>query len=390
MKKLCSIILQGVLFVAIDSAQYKPVPVFLSGTEGHKSYRIPALINLPNGNLLAFAEGRVNGSGDFGDINIVLKRSADHGKTWSAIQTVVDADTLQAGNPAPVVDVTDPTYPKGRLFLFYNTGNNQEREIRKGRGLREVWFKTSTDGGTTWSAPTNITAQVHRPKQPEANAGYNFAEDWRSYANTPGHAMQIQNGKYKGRIFIAANHSAGGPQKNAEDYIAHGFYTDDHGKNFKLSENISIAGSNESTAAELSHDRLMMNSRNQKGDIRARIVSVSSNGGATWDTSYFNQTLIDPVNEGSLLTVGKIKGKNILAFCNAADTKRRDNLVLRISFDEGATWKIAYPVDSSPDGTQKDFTAYSDISKLSEHEIAVLYEKDGYKEIVFTIIKWKN
>src|SRR5690606_35962131 len=95
------------LFLCIGApfAQEKDVPVFVSGTEGHKSYRIPAIVALSNGDLLAFCEGRVHGSADFGDINIVLKRSSNRGKTWSALQTIVDADTLQAGNPAPVVDL---------------------------------------------------------------------------------------------------------------------------------------------------------------------------------------------------------------------------------------------------------------------------------------------
>jgi sialidase-1 len=59
----------------------------------------------PMGTFWAFAEGRVNGSDDFGDVNLVMKRSHDGGFTWSPIQTLVDYDTLQAGNPAPVVDL---------------------------------------------------------------------------------------------------------------------------------------------------------------------------------------------------------------------------------------------------------------------------------------------
>ncbi len=311
------------MVVIKNYSQGNTIPVFTSGTEGHKTYRIPAIVSLPNGNILAFAEGRVHGSGDFGDINIVLKRSVDKGKTWSSLQTIVDIDKLQAGNPAPVVDVTDPLYPQGRLFLFYNTGNNHEGEVSKGKGLREVWYKTSVDGGITWSEAVNITTQVHRPKQPSASTAYNFSEDWRSYANTPGHAMQFQKGKYKGRIFVAANHSANDPKKQSEDYDAHGFYTDDHGKTFQLGASLNIPGSNESTAAELSNGKLMMNSRNQKGDIRARIVSISSDGGASWDSSYFDKNLPDPICQGSILTIGKKKGKYILAFCNAADDKEK-------------------------------------------------------------------
>lgn len=386
MKKLIAILCFGCFL--IPGFSQEKIPVFVSGTEGHKSYRIPAVLKLSNGDLLAFCEGRVHGAGDFGDINIVMKRSNDSGKTWTALQTIVDVDSLQAGNPAPVVDNTNPAYPNGRIFLFYNTGNNHEGEVRKGNGLREVWYITSVDDGKTWSDPNNITAQVHHPNQPQINPAYNFKEDWRSYANTPGHAMQFESGKFKGRIFVAANHSAGNPQEHFTDYAAHGFYSDDHGKTFHLSETVLVPGGNESIATELSNDKLMMNSRNQRGDTRARIVSISSDGGATWDTSYFDKTLIDPVNQGSILTVGRNAEKNILAFCNAADTQRRDNLTLRISYDDGKTWSKSFVIDKSSEG-KGDYTAYCDLVKISEDEIGILYEKNGYKEIVFTVQKWR-
>lgn len=364
-------------------------PVFVSGSDGYKSFRIPAIVATPSGDLLAFAEGRVGGSGDFGDIDIVMKRSGDKGKTWSKLLVVATYNDLQAGNPAPVFDLTDPAFPKGRLFLFYNTGNHHEGEVRKGNGLREVWFKTSADNGATWGEPVNITTQVHRPKQPSVNAAYNFPEDWRSYANTPGHALQLTEGKFKGRIYIPANHSAGDPKPHFADYQAHGFYTDDHGKTFKLSETIATEGGNEATAAELSGGRLMFNARNQKGDVRARIVAVSTDGGAKWDTTYFDKNLPDPVCEGALLNIGARGGKNILAFCNAADTRSRDNLTLRISFDDGKTWAQQYLVDKSQAG-EKDFTAYSDIVKTGKETIGVLYERDGYKAIVFKNVSWKR
>ncbi|MBL7768129.1 MAG: exo-alpha-sialidase [Flavipsychrobacter sp.] len=388
MKKLLLVLTAGWLVLSPVQAQ-EEVPVFVSGEEGHKSYRIPAIIGLPNGKLLAFCEGRVHHAGDFGDINIVLKTSTDGGRSWSALQTVVDYDQLQAGNPAPVVDLLDPAYPNGRIFLFYNTGNNHEGEVRKGEGLREVWYISSTDGGNSWSKAVNITTQTHRPNQPSENPAYNFSEDWRSYANTPGHAMQITSGAFKGRIFVAANHSAGAPQKQFEDYQAHGFFTDDHGKSFRLSETLSIPGSNESIAAELSGGRLMLNARNQKGDIRSRIVATSSNGGQNWDSIYFDKQLPDPVCQGTLLTIGKKKKKNILAFCNAADEKRRDNLTLRISYDDGQTWSRSMVVHKSSDTKQADPAAYSDIVLVNKKTIGVLYEKNGYSSIHFKAMRWK-
>jgi len=379
-----------ILFATVFAAQSQQegTAVFISGNEGHKSYRIPAVIGLRNGTLLAFSEGRVHGAGDFGDINIVLKKSTDKGRTWGRMETVVDYDTLQAGNPAPVVDYTDPLYPSGRIFLFYNTGNNHEGEVRKGRGVREVWYKTSTDGGNTWSDPVNITTQVHHPNQPSFNSAYNSAKDWRSYANTPGHALQFSSGKYKGRIYVAANHNAGDPQKQFSDYKAHGFYTDDHGKTFQLSEDVSFEGGNEAMAAVASDGRLIMNIRNQKGDVRSRIVATSSNGGQSWDTTYFDRNLPDPVCQGSILNIDNGKKKSVLAFCNAADEKKRDNLTLRISYDDGHTWKKNITVAKSPNGA-KDYAAYSDIVSISKNEIGVLFENDNYSKIVFKNIKWK-
>ncbi len=375
----------------IGFSQQINVPVFISGTEGYKNFRIPAIIKTPNNDLLAFCEGRVNSSGDFGDIDIVMKRSSNNGKTWSAMKVIATYDSLQAGNPAPVVDMSDPAYPEGRIFLFYNTGNNHESEIRNGRGVREVWYKTSVDMGLTWSEGINITTQTHRPMQPSVNPLYNFKEDWRHYANTPGHALQISNGIYKGRIFIPANHSAGPPQKQGEDYFAHSFYSDDHGATFKLSEKLHLPGSNESTAAELSNNRMMLNARNQKGDIRLRIVAISSNGGASWDTSYFDHQLPDPVCEGSLLNIGMKNNKKILAFTNAADIKNRNNLTLRISYDEGKSWEKNHTIDNTTDPEKMgNNAAYSDLVVVNKKKIGVLYEKDNYSKIIFTTIAWKK
>ena len=366
----------------------KDVPVFVSGQEGYKSFRIPAIVSLPNGELLAFAEGRVNNAGDFGHINIVLKKSKDKGHTWSGITVVAESpNKLQAGNPAPVVDVTDPAYPQGRIFLFYNTGNNHEGEVRQGKGLREVWYKTSTDGGLTWSDAVNITTQTHRPHQPAENPAYNFQEDWRAYANTPGHAMQFARGKYKGRIYVAANHSFGNMQPRAKDYRAHGFYTDDHGKTFHISETVNLEGGNENMAAELSRNRLMLNLRNQQGHVRARYIAISKDGGQTWSQQYFDKNLPDPVCQGSLLTIGRCWGSNVLAFSNAADTVQRNNLTLRISKNNGKTWKKNFLIYSK--SGKGDHAAYSDIVKIDNKHIGVFYEQDNYAKIVFTVVKWR-
>jgi len=365
------------------------IPVFTSGQEGHATYRIPAILQVPNGDLLAFAEGRVKGSADFGDINLVFKRSSDRGKSWSSLETLVDYDSLQAGNPAPVVDLLDPAHPQGVVYLFYNTGNNHEYEVRLNQGIREIWVIKSYDLGATWTSPENITTQVHRPNHPAANPAYTHPADWRHYANTPGHAIQIAEGRYKGRLFVAANHSVGNPQEHFREYRAHGFYSDDHGKSYRLSESLTFPGSNESTAAPLSQDRLLMSVRNQEGTVRQRILTYSSDGGATWEEEYFEAQLPDPVCQGSLLALGKEKGKMVLAHSNAADPQERNHLTVKLSWDEGRTWNRSIPIDATSDPKKSSWTAYSDLVLLDRDTLGILYERDNYREIVFYTFPWQ-
>ena len=379
-----------IILLSLESwGQSSDIPVYTSGTDGHKSYRIPAIIRSPGGELLAFAEGRVNGSDDFGNIEIVLKRSLDLGKTWGPMTVIANNGKLQAGNPAPVVDLLDPRYPKGRIFLFYNTGNKSESEVRNGNGIREIWYKTSTDNGNSWSEPVNITLQVHKPNQPGINQAYHFAEDWRSYANTPGHALQYSSKPYLGRIYVAANHSEQNSKQPGGAYFAHAYYSDNHGKSFMLSATVPLAGSNESSAAELSNGALILNSRNQQGDIRERIVAISKNGGERWDTIYFDHQLPDPVCEGSILNIGRKSGKELLAFCNPAERDDRNNLTLRISSDEGKTWFKSITIDNNPEQKKLSYTAYSDIVSVGKSKIGILYEKNNYSLIVFRTVKWK-
>ncbi len=373
------ILFSFIIFSFRISAQSEST-VFQSGSEGYDTFRIPAIIQDSDGTLLAFSEGRVNSSSDFGNVDIVLKTSDDKGKTWSPIKILVDNSSLQAGNCTPVIDFFDPKYPNGRIFLFYNTGDNFEHEIRKGNGIREVWFICSEDGGSSWSTPVNITSQVHHPNFP--SKGYQDKEDWRSYANAPGHALQMNQGKYKGRIIVPANHSYGEPQEHFEDYRSHIFYSDDHGKSFHLGETISLPGSNEAIATEGKSGELILNMRDQTGFSKRRFVAISSTGGESWDSQIIDSSLIDPVCQGSILSFFNKKGKiqNII-FSNNRSENRRDNLGIYID----KKWVL---VDKAPNEelSKKSWTAYSDLVQIDFKTIGILYEKENYSKIVFKLI----
>ena len=378
-------------YVEIQSlASQTKVPVFVSGKEGYASFRIPSIIQLPNKKIIAFAEGRVNGAGDFGHVNIVMKTSIDGGKSWTALEKIISFGILQAGNAAPVVDLLDPQYPQGKIFLFYNTGNVNESQLRQGKGIREVWYISSVDNGESWTVPVNITSQVHFPNGTIDGRVYQNKEDWRTYANTPGHATQCMEGKYKGRIFIASNHSVGAPKSNFKDYFSHGYFTDDHGESFSISNSLDLEGSNEATAAFISNDRLILNARNQQGNIKTRITAFSNDGGVHFEKAFYENQLPDPICEGAILNVGKRKGQTILAFVNATDTLYRNNLCLHISKDEGVRWSKKIVIESTTEVSEmkKDYTSYADIIKVGKRKIGVLYERDNYQQIVFSVIKW--
>jgi sialidase-1 len=359
-------------------AQQKSVVVFQAGESGYHTFRIPAIIKHSSGALMAFCEGRKANSSDFGDIDIVMKRSEDGGITWGTLQVLVDRAESQAGNPSPVLDQLNARFPKGRVLLFYNTGNQPENTIRKGIGMREVWYIASADGGMNWETPVNITAQVHHPAALEPSGA-----DWRSYANTPGHALQIMRGPYRGRIVIAANHSVGAPLPGFKEYRAHVFFTNDHAQSFSLGSNVSFEGSNESMAAELANGGILLNTRNQSGEVRARIISRSNNGGVSWDTTYYERGLIDPVNQGAVLTLGFKKGKAIIVSSHTQDSLRRNHLMLHISRNDGYNWEPVTMIDATEAATPKDYTAYSDLVQITKRQIGVLFERNQYKEIVF-------
>src|SRR6266545_3366905 len=77
--------------------------VFNPAGSGYHTFRIPSV--LARGELvLAFCEGRLHGSGDAGEIEVVLRRSLDGGLTWLPLQVVSTAPGKTCGNPVPVID----------------------------------------------------------------------------------------------------------------------------------------------------------------------------------------------------------------------------------------------------------------------------------------------
>ncbi len=373
MKLSILFLLSGIcLFFACQALKEQAsVVLFENGTGNYNCYRIPAIVKAPDGSLLAFAEGRLENCGDFGNVDILLRRSEDGGKNWSKMEVVADFGVLQAGNPAPVVDYFDPDYPQGRIFLFYNTGDVSEQDMRLGKGTREVHYISSIDQGKTWSKPTNITEEVHFNKT--TTQGH---LDWRTHASTPGHALQFKRGAYQGRIYIPANHSKGDPQDRFNEYRAYGFYSDDHGKTWSVSPDIDVPSSNEAIGTELPNGDLMLNIREQNGKTKQRLVALSSDGGASWKETYFDPSLITPVCQSSILLFEQ-KNQSLLIYSGPNSPDKREKMTLKFSLDGGKSWVKEKEVYAGG-------AAYSDLVQVDEEQVGLFYEKE-FKQLVYQV-----
>ena len=344
--------------------------MFVSGQGGYHTYRIPALIVTSNQTLLAFCEGRKNSASDTGNIDLLLKRSTDGGKTWSEPQVVWDDGANTCGNPCPVVDKTTGTI---WLLLTHNPGDTEEARIMKGQpgGTRTVWLSRSTDDGKTWTPPVDITASAKDPS-------------WRWYATGPGVGIQIQHGPHRGRLVVPCDHSckvAGSdPDRPATETGSHVIYSDDHGQTWKLGGWIRPQ-MDESQVIELADGEggLLLNMRNTaKANLRAQ--SISHKGAQTWTAPEFPPELVEARCQASLLRYNWPDGQEPgrLLFSNPASPRRRD-LTVRVSRDDGKTWPVSRMLHEGP-------TAYSCLTVLPDKSVGCLHEcgsKNPYEKISF-------
>ncbi len=331
--------------------------VFVSRRGGYDTYRIPAVVTSAKGTLLAFAEGRVNGRGDSGDIDLVLRRSEDGGKTWGPMQVVWKDENHTCGNPAPVVDRST-----GRIWLpmTWNRGDDHEREITAGTGkdTRRVFVTHSDDDGQTWAEPREITKTTKNPK-------------WTWYATGPGNSIQLRHGEHAGRLVVPCDHKV--TVAGRTRYHSHCIYSDDHGKTWQLGEPTDER-TNECAVVELPDGRLLLNTRSYAGRNR-RGITISEDGGHSWSPVTFDETLIEPVCQASLIRYD-IDGETLLLFSNPA-SKKRERMTVRVSRDHGKTWPVERLVHAGS-------AAYSNLVPRPDGKVGLLYERDGYGKITYT------
>ena len=377
-------LLTGLLSVLVaasltQSATAEPAPATTSGLDqqvlfkaaneqGYSCFRIPAIVKSTRGTLLAFAEGRVLNCGDTGDIDLVLKRSTDGGRTWSPLQLVNEGGGDTHGNPVPIVDSET-----GRIFLVstYNKGRTDDKACDT-PCPRTPHLQYSDDDGVTWSDPVDMSTQMKLPEW-----------DW-WVATGPVHGIQLTKGPHAGRlVFGISGEVSDGTASYRNDGAL--VYSDDHGRSWHVGANGRITfpqggtftqKPQEITVTELADGSVYAGAREQGGtSVGNRTYAISRDGGDSFSTQWTSiPDLVTPTVQGAVLHLDR-PGPDRTLFSSPSDTDRRRWMMIRSSYDGGRSW------EGAEQGTRitSDWSGYSDLVQISsdrvrDAEIGLLYE----------------
>ncbi len=322
--------------------------------ENVKSYRIPGIVTTDKGTLISVYDIRYDNSSDLpANIDVGMSRSTDGGKSWSAMQNIMDMggphDNSGVGDPAVLFDPATKTI---WVAALWSKGN---RSIAgSGPGLTpdetgQFLITKSTDDGLTWSKPYSITNQVKNP-------------EWRLFFPGPGNGITMSDGKL---VFAAQYWDA---NKMPHSTLV---YSDDHGKTWKSGIGAK-SNTTESQLVETEPGTLMLNMRDNRG--RFRSVAVTKDMGQTWKehaASY--SALQDPVCMASFIKARvNVNGKlqDVLFFSNPNSAGLRRDITIKASLNNGETWQPANALLLD----ERQCDGYSALTKIDDNTLGILYE----------------
>jgi sialidase-1 len=346
---------------------FERVALEQSGDAGVHTYRIPALVVANDGTLIAAFDARNDSPADLpGNIDVIVRRSRDLGRSWSPARRVVDFDSGRGGgDPSLLLDRRT-----GRVFLFYEYAppgrgifrSNADRDSASTGPVHPhvIW---SDDHGATWQGPRSLTAAI-KPAGATgmfATSGHGIQLSARSPA--PGRLLQPYAWLDAERRMHAAN-----------------AYSDDHGATWALGTSIGT-GLDENKAVELDDGRVMQNIRAYEKTRTHRLVAISRDGGLTFGVPAEEPQLPDPRNNADVIRVApdapaSSREARMLLFSNTADETRRVNLTVRLSCDAGRSWPVSKVVHAGP-------AMYSVMARLPDGTFGLLYENGAAQGLTF-------
>jgi sialidase-1 len=184
--------------------------------------------------------------------------------------------------------------------------------------------------------------------------------EWRWYATGPCSGIQIQSGKYKGRLVVPANHSYHGSDVKRWEFRCHSLYSDDQGETWEIGQSSSV-GASETQIAEAGEDLLIQDIRMQTHKKGVRAVRFSRDGGETWSPIKHDNHRKDPRCQGSV-----ILHRGVLISSNP-NSNKREKMTIYTSDDCAKNWQEVALV--CPDAS-----AYSDLEVTDDNQMVCLYE----------------
>ena len=346
------------------------------------NYRIPELLALPNGDLLAFADRRYNGAGDLPNrIEVYVKKSTNNGTNWGAEKLVTPTSTSTMdgyGDTAAVLD-----RKTGNVIAVVAHGQGFFKSTSKDP-IRIITIR-SRNNGESWEAPIDITSQIYG-----AGCGDLTRRNWQAAFVTSGNGLQLRNGRLC--FVLVVRETTQTTTKSIKNYL---MYSDDGGHKWKVSRGSprNDNGGNEAKVVELNQDgHLLMNIR-PNGPIWKRYLSRSYDYGETWTDAKVQDDLPSSGSNGDTIYYTSILNgydKNRLITLVDARPYSSGNPGLPtfyISYDEGYTWSNKKQLYDGNAG-------YSSLAILKDGSIGILAElKNSWNGPIYflkTSIEWCN
>ena len=324
--------------------------IFAPGDFDSKFYRIPAIVTTEDGSLITATDKRKGNLWDLPqDIDVVIRRSTDNGKTWSDPLTIAEGKGLAKGYGDPALIKLH----NGKILCLFAGMNGLWQSTPD--SLIRTYMSESADNGVTWTSPRDITAQLYGADCPDP-----LRKKWMASFCASGQAIQTS----KGRVMVVAAVRESS-ERSLNNYL---FYSDDEGATWDVSQK-AMEGGDEAKVVELAGGSILMSIRNKhKG---RRIYTLSHDNGITWSEAGKWEDLKDPACNGDMIRYSMEKkgtGKNILLHSIPFDEKERKNVSVYVSYDEGKTWPAGKTICAGP-------SAYSSLTVLNDGTIGAYVEE---------------
>lgn len=350
----------GLMAACSSHAAREPIllqeDLFRAGEAGYALYRIPGIVVTARGSVLVYAEARKGGAGDWGEIDLVLRRGADGGREWGPVVHLPKVDGPVAKNPAAVakklgkpgeITYNNPVAVADRAgavhFLFC---------VEYAR----CFYMRSDDDGRTFSKPVEVTGVFEE---------FRREYDWKVIATGPGHGIELRTGRLVVPVWLSTGTGGHAHRPSAVSVIV----SDDAGATWRRGalaavHSAELANPGETCAAELSDGRVMLNVRHETPS-RGRAVVLGPDGAGGWAKPAFDDALFEPVCMAGLV---RVPG-GALVFSNPdSGSRERRNLTVRLSEDDGRTWRVKRVLEPGP-------SAYSDLAAAPGGGVLCFYER---------------